>query len=242
MKLTQVIILFLFMYLPFLGKAQYFSKGNSADLSISSNFSQNAVSLSAFHMHQLGKKKKFGIGYGLRYTGNFGSNSDFITAPAELTSGTTGLGVLASETILENLDTISFSKHQVNSLNLAIYLRYLITSKLAVEFNIDAIGFSFGADQVADYNSSKRLQSPNQEVKQPASVSQFNALLTSDNDLGSLNSEILLRYQISEKFDIKLGAVFVFTEYTTQNKLYLNNDRFRNKSFQPMLGLSYRIN
>lgn len=242
MKLTQVVFLSLFMYLPFVGKAQYFSKGNNADLSISSNFSQSAVALSAFHMHQLGKKKKFGIGYGIRYTGNFGNNSDFITAPAELTSGTTGLGVLTSETILENLDTLSFSRHQVNSLNLAIYLQYLITSKLAVEFNIDAVGFSFGADQVADYNSSKRLQSPNQETKQPASVSPFNALLTSDNDLGSLNSEILLRYQFTEKLKVKFGGTFVFTEYTTKNKLYLDNDRFRNKSFQPMLGLNYFIN
>ncbi len=242
MKYLNLVLIALLAYVPFKGSAQYFSKKNHADISFSTNFSQSAIALSTFHLHKLGKSKKFGLGYGIRYTGNFGSNSDFITAPAKLTSGKTGLGVLASETILANLDTISFAKHQVNSLNLAVYLQYFLTKNLAVEFNIDAVGFSFGSNQTADYNSSKRAQSPNQATSQGAKVTGFNALLTSDNDLGTLNSEILLRYQITNNLKFKLGATFVFTEFTTENSLFLDNNRFRNKSFQPMLGLSYQIN
>jgi hypothetical protein len=64
-------------------------------------------------------------------------------------------------------------------------------------------------------------------------------LLTSDNDIGSLNSEILVKYWFNPKWALKAGASFSFTEYTTANKLYLENDRFRNKSLQAMVGISY---
>jgi hypothetical protein len=233
-------LLFLSVYSPI--QAQWLKQGNAADISLSSNGAQSAISAAIHHYHQLGKSKKFGIGYGLRYTGNFGSNSDFITAPATLTSGKTGPGVLASETILANLDTLNFASHQVNSFNLAIYLNYAITKKLKLEFNIDAVGFSFGSNQTSEYTSSKRSLSPNQDIKQPAKVTGLNALLISDNDIGSLNSEILVRYSLNSQWTLKAGAAFIFTEFTTDNPLYLNNDRFRNKSLQPMLGLSYQIN
>ncbi len=222
--------------------AQFLKKNNAADFSLSSNFNQSAVAGSVFHKHQFGKKKRINLGYGLRFTGNFGSNSNFITAPANLTSGNTGLGVIFSEILLNNLDTISFAKHQVNSLNLAVYLGFQVNEKIGLEFNIDAVGFSFGSNQTADYTSSKRTQSPNKNARQAAKVTGFNALLTSDNDLGSLNSELLLRYKINPKFDFKVGATFVFTEFTTHENLFLDNNRFRNKSLQPMIGFSYHIN
>jgi hypothetical protein len=222
--------------------AQFLKQNNAADLSLSSNFKQSAVSGSVYHKHQFGKRKRLEIGYGLRYTGNFGSNSNFITAPAKLTSGNAGLGVIFSEILVSNLDTIIFEKHQVNSLNLAVYLGFQLSEKIGLAFNIDALGFSFGSNQTADYNTSKRTQSPNKNSKQPAKVTGFNALLTSDNDLGSLNSELLLRYKINPKFDFKVGATFVFTEYTTYENLYLDNNRFRNKSLQPMIGFSCHIN
>ncbi len=242
MKSIKLVLIFGSAILPFMACGQYFTKGNHADLSLSTNFSQSAIAISTFHLHQLGKSKKFRLGYGIRYTGNFGSNSNFITAPAKFTSGNTGLGVIFSEILVNNLDTLSFAKHQVNSLNLAVYLGLQVSKKIGLEFNIDAVGFSFGSNQTAEYNTSKRAQSPNKNSKQAAKVTGFNALLTSDNDLGSLNSELLLRYQISNKLKLKFGATFVFTEFTTDNKLFLDNDRFRNKSLQPMLGLSYSFN
>lgn len=227
MKNFKLVILSFFFISPFLGKAQLLRKDNTAELTLSSNGSQSAISISAFHMHHLGAKKKFGIGYGLRYTGNIGSSSEFTTAPAKLTKEKS------------NLDTLSFANHQVNSLNLAIYLHYLVTPKLAVEFNIDAVGYSFGSDQIATYNSSKRTT---QATEQNAKVTGFNALLVGDNDLGSLSSEMLVRYQLSEKWGVKFGASYIFTEFTTDNKLFVDNDRFRNKSLQGMLGVSYKIN
>jgi hypothetical protein len=219
--------------------AQYLKENNYYDLTFSTSGTQSVAAINWSHLHGIGKNKRFSIGYGVRFNSSFGRNTDFTTAPAKLTSGKTGIGVIFSETILENLDTISMDKYLVNSLNLAIHLNYQLNPKLMIEFNIDALGLSFGAEQMAKYNSSKRLASPNQEIDQNAKPTSFNVLLTSENDIGSLNSEILLKYWFSQKWALKAGATFIFTEYTTNNDLYLNNDRFRNKSLQGMIGISY---
>jgi hypothetical protein len=236
----RIAVLFVFSFgISNLVFGQYLKENNYYDLTYSTSGKQSVVALNWSHLHGLGKNKKFCIGYGVRFNANFGKNTDFITAPAKLTSGKTGVGVIFSETIIENLDTISFNKYAVNSLNLAIHLNYQVKPNLMVEFNIDAVGLSFGAEQIAHYNSSKRSQSPNTEINQAAKPTLYNVLLTSDNDIGSLNSEILVKYWFKPKWALKAGASFSFTEYTTANKLYLDNDRFRNKSLQAMVGMSY---
>lgn len=220
-------------------QSNYFKTNSFYDVSIASNGNQFAGAIAWNHLHGVGKNKKFSVGYGLRFTSGFGGKTDFITAPAKLTSGSTGPGVLFNEIIPANLDTLSFGSYQANTLNAAIYLNYAFSSKWEVEFNIDAVGFTFGAAQTADYNSSKRLLSPNNSVKQEAKLTGFNALLISDNDLGTLNSEILVKYWFKQNWAIKAGGSFLFTEYTTSNPLFLNNDRFRNKAFLPMIGIVY---
>jgi len=217
--------------------AQYLKSPNQAlDLSFSSNESQNAFSLSWSHLHGLGKKKNFRIGYGIRYSQNFGSNQDFVTAPAKLTSGQTGLGVLFSEYIPENFDTLSFANYSVGSVNLSIHLNYRIKSRWEIEFNIDAVGVSFGKKQEAKYETSKNTGFGKTQLASPTSP---NLLLTSDNDIGSLNSELMARYWFKPQWSVKAGATFIFSEYTTDKKLYLENDRFRNKALMGMVGISY---
>lgn len=220
-------------------QTNYFKTNSFYDFSLATNGNQLAGAIAWNHLHGIGKSKKFRVGYGLRFTSGFGGKTNFITAPAKLTSGTTGPGVIFSENIPANFDTLTFNNYQVNALNFAIYLNYAFSPKLEVEFNIDAVGLSFGSEQTADYNSSKRLLSPNTDVKQSAKPTSFNALLISDNDIGTLNSEILIKYWLSSNWALKAGGSFIFTEYTTNNQLYLNNDRFRNKAFLPMLGIVY---
>jgi hypothetical protein len=241
MKLSVKICLLWALFFGFFSKAnaQYLKGNNYYDLTFSTSGTQSVVAINWSHLHGIGKNKKFSIGYGIRLNSSFGENTNFITAPAELTSGKTGVGVIFSETILENLDTISMDKYLVNSLNLAIHLNYQLNPKLMIEFNIDALGLSFGVDQIAKYNSSKRTDSPNKEKDQTAKPTNYNVLLTSENDIGSLNSEILLKYWFSPKWALKAGATFIFTEYTTNNVLYANNNRFRNKSLQGMIGISF---
>ena len=120
-------------------------------------------------------------------------------------------------------------------------MQYTI-KKFDLGFNIDAIGFSFGAEKKANIISS--VYDPGQARIQLASPTTFNLLLTSDNDYGSLNSEFYLRYWIDEKIGLRLGYTFLFTEYTTNQKLSFDNgrilnDRYRLKSSMLMLGVTY---
>jgi hypothetical protein len=197
-----------------------------------------ASSLSWGQTHGVGSKKKFRIGYGVRFTSIFGSNQKYITAPAKLTSGKTGPGVLfISELLEQNLDTLSVSTTQINALNAYINLQYKFSDKLAVGFNVDAVGFSFGKKQDAVFNE----ESPLTKKATTANPTRLNALLISDNDRGTLNSEFYLQYRVADKIALKLAMAFIFAEYTASQKLAFNNDRFRSKIPGIGIGVAYRL-
>lgn len=178
-------------------------------------------------------KKRFYIGYGVRFTSYFGTNGDYVTAPADVSEGN-----FFKPQNEEKLDTLFMSSSQTNSLNAAIFLMYKFTPKFSVGFNIDAIGFSFGKDQTTTfYSYSENIPATNSN----ASVTNFNVLLTGDYDIGSLNSEIYAHYDASDKIAIRAGANFIFAEYTTDQKFAFDNDRFRKKSLGLMLGIAYKL-
>jgi len=183
---------------------------------------------------QLGAKKKFEIGIAGRFTTYLGQNQYYITAPAKLTSGSTGPLVIFKENIAANIDTFLIQSPQVNALNIAIHLGYQVSTKISVGFNIDALGFSFGSKKSGSYINGVFGQ---QEQAKPTA---FNALLISDNDLGSLNSELFLKYQLKDNWGIKSGLQFLFTEYTTDTEVQQTpepNSRFRDKSLLFAFGL-----
>ena len=213
----------------------------TADFSVASNGDFSTIALSANRLHGLGRSHRFRIGYGLRLTSVFGSNTDYITAPAKLTSGKQSFAALVSENIIANLDTVRFAKSQVNSLNASINLEYGITRRLDVGINIDAIGASFGAKQTGKFIANSPVRSSLNGTQQSARVSPFNLLLVSDSDLGSLNSEAYVRYRLTPKISLRGGINFQFNEYTTDRKLTLENDRFRSKNALPMLAVSYHF-
>jgi hypothetical protein len=212
-----------------------FKYNNNYDLAVSAG-NGFATALSWSHFHKIGKKGKFQLGYGVRLTSLFGSNVAHITAPAKLTTGSSGLGVIAKETIEANLDTLTLDKIQVNSLNISINLQYAFSEKVEVGFNIDALGFSFGGEQKGTFVAKSQGRASSQETAKPTTA---NVLLTSDNDIGSLNSELYLRYWISPKWAIRGGLTFAFSEYTANRKLVFDNDRFRAKILMPMVGISF---
>jgi hypothetical protein len=207
----------------------------SFDLGVGNRQVTSAFSWS--HLHGLGKKDRFKVGYGLRYTNYFGKNKAFVTAPARLTSRQTGPQVLFSKTYDESLDTVRFMKAQVHMINLAIHLEYSILTTLDFGFNIDAVGFSFGPRQEGKLQST--LKPTDLSESQSAKPTSFNLLLVSDNDLGSLNSELYVRLWITKTIAIKTAFGFVFTEYTTDKKLIFDNDRFRNKASLAVVGITY---
>ncbi|HPH45406.1 MAG TPA: hypothetical protein PLJ60_01810 [Chryseolinea sp.] len=199
---------------------------------------QGAFSVQYSHLWKIGKQKKFAIGLGGRITSYFGANQYYITAPAKITSGSSGPFVIFKENIDENIDTLLIKSPQVTMINVSINIEYQITSKFTAGFNIDAVGFSFGTDQSANYING--FTGMNTSAK-PTS---FNALLISDNDIGSLNSELFVKYKFSNKWSVRAGAQFLFTEYTSETEVQQYpepNDRFRRKSLLFGLGINYRI-
>lgn len=230
MKLLALSLIFVSVYSH--GQDQY------ADASLAMGNREGTLSLSYFYNWQMGKKKKFEIGLGGRFTAYLGSTQYYITAPAELTSGDTGPLVIFTENIPANIDTFLVKDSQINALNLAINLSYRINSKISLGFNIDAIGISFGKKVTGNYINSYQGQS------ETASPTEFNLLRISDNDLGTLNSELFGKYLLSEKWGIKLAIQFLFTEYTTDSEVQQvpePNDRFRDKSLLFSTGVCYKI-
>jgi hypothetical protein len=209
-----------------------------AHLALSASSNHFTWSPAYFWHWGLGKKQKFRLGAGLRYNGAWSKDQEFTTAPAKLTSGETGPQVLFTENIPANIDTFGVvGSSLVHSFNLAILLAWQWNSKWETGFNIDAIGFSTGS-QVSMVQQSSGIVLPVVEKGKPYP---FNALLVSDNDLGSLNSELYALYRFRPNHALRFGATFIFSEYQTDRKLRLDNDRFRHKSLQLMVGYGYRF-
>jgi hypothetical protein len=203
---------------------QGYKYNNNFDLTLATNGNQSLGALSWVHFHSVTKNKKMKIGYGLRFNSQLGKDLYYLTAPANLTSD------------INNIDSLFFSQSQSNFLNLNINIQYTIKEKFDIGFNIDAVGFSFGGNKSGKYLGYQSTENGSMQMATPTSI---NLLLVGDNDIGALNSELYFRYWINEKWAIKTGASFVFTEYTTENKLRLDNNRFRNKSLMGMIGVTY---
>lgn len=175
----------------------------------------------------IGSKGKFKIGTGLRLTNFSGSDIDFITAPASLTSDEA------------NIDTLRLGSAAVTYIAIPIHLQYSFNEKFEIGFNIDVVGLTFGGEQSGTFTASQSASLNN--TTQTANPTAANILLVGDNDRGSLNSELYARYWVNEKFGIRAGLSFQFVEYTTDRELTFDNDRFRAKLMQPMIGVSYKF-
>jgi hypothetical protein len=234
---TKKIILLLLLAFPLACFGQSYKEKHYFDLALSGIEGHFTAALSWNHLHGLGKKGKFNIGYGVRFTAAFHTKQDFVTAPAKLTSGVANPTAMFRENILANFDTLYLNRGNINALNASIHLQYNFTPKLEAGFNIDALGFTLGNKQEGIYTSS--IYPAGKFSVQNAKPTPFNVLLISDNDIGSLNSELYARYWITPKIALRAGATFIFVEYTTDKKLSLDNDRFRNKSWQALLAVTF---
>src|SRR5688572_2076859 len=219
-----------------IGQTQTISK--FIDLNVGVGDSEGSLVFSLNYDKSLGKGKKIVVGFAGRLTSYLGKNQYYETAPAKLTSGSTGPGVLFKENIKDNMDTFLIKTSQVNSFNVALTLGYNLSERLMLRFNIDVIGFSFGKSVKGNYINGT------QGSIESASPTAFNLLLVSDNDKGSLNSELFARYRLNDKWGIKGGIQFLFTEFTTDSKVQQvpeANDRFRNKSLMFSAGVSFNL-
>ena len=237
MKLVFFVVIHLLLAVTL--RAQEAKAMNAIDLALSIGKSQGSLSGAFTRDWLLGQNKKIVVGVGGRFTGYLGRNQYYVTAPAKLTSGSTGLGVIFKENIVDNMDTLLIPKPSVLALNAFINLGYRFNEKFSMGFNIDAIGFSFGANRGGNYINGSTGGSAN------GKPTTFNLLLTSDNDLGSLNSELYAKYKLNERWSTRIGLSFLFTEYTTDTEIQTlpePNDRFRNKALMFMVGTSIKLN
>ena len=215
---------------------------NFVELTGAIGSSQGSGSLGYVYNWKYGKHKRLELGLGLKFTSYFGSNLYFRTAPAKLTSGKTDPTVLFSNDIDQNIDSVLFPKAQSNFLNLNLNIGYNLSKKFYVGFTIDAIGFSFGKKQSGIYYGNNFAPG----VAVTAKPTPFNVLLISDNDRGSLNSELFVRYKWNDSWGVKLGFQFLFAEYTTDQEVQTTpggdkNDRFRKKMSGAGIGVTYNL-
>jgi hypothetical protein len=238
--MKKIFLLLLILVATFGSRAQfsYPKKQSYADLALSAGGGFSGAA-SYNTLYGLGKSKRFKIGWGLRLTSFVGKNLEYYTAPARLTSGEIGPQIIFKDNILSNIDTLQLGSSQTNALNLSINLEYSF-KKLALGFNIDALGLTFGGAQSGRFIAASTRSSLHNST-QSSKPTTLNALLISDNDLGSLNSEIYGRYWLNDRIGLRAGASFQFTEYTTDRKLTFENDRFRNKILMPFVAVSVKL-
>ncbi len=168
---------------------------------------------------------KFRLGYGIRFSGFTGSELNYITAPADLTSDD------------QTIDTLLVNSPHSMGLSALVNIQYQFSPKFKLGFNIDAIGLGFGSSDNSRFISSENTGQYPETVE--ASPSSFNLLLGGDNDLGQIKSEFYIAYALSEKTWLRGGMDMTFSEYSTNQKLTHENDRFRYKPVLVFLAVSY---
>jgi hypothetical protein len=201
-------------------------KQQFADLSFGFGSSQGSIAAGYFYNFNLGLKKKFFIGTGVRFNAYYGSKINYLSAPAKL----------AGEE--SKTDTLQAPKPAVYAINALVNLGYNFSPKIQAGFNIDLLGFSFGPKGKPIF-----ITNGTQTITE-AKPTGFNALLVGNNDRGTLNSEFYLRYKINNQFGVKAAYQYFFTELTTTFKVQTvpeQNDRFRNKASLFSIGVSYHF-
>jgi hypothetical protein len=217
------------------------TKQSTDYLDVSAGFSKGQLLTAGSFVHYwgIGEKQKLQLGVGARITNSFGNDQYFTTANAQLTSGKTGPGVLFAKDNQANIDSFFIGKPQINGFNISFNSEYFISKKWSLGFNIDLIGFSFGASKIGTYINNGKTSFVG------ANPTSFNILLISDNDKGSLNSEFFARYKLNSKWSLRGGTAFLFNEYTTNTAVQelngISNDRFRSKTLNAMIGISYQF-
>jgi len=223
----RTILVFCFLITIFQLKAQESLPKKSdlyADLGVGLGSSKVSVTSALNYNWHLGKNNKIVVGTGIRYTLFSGNNINFTSAPNDLAVDE------------KSVDTLLAPSSNVHSFNLLINLGYNISPKLQVGFSIDVFGLSFGPTGAPTYISEGKQQVTS------ASPTKINVLLVGNNDIGSLNSFFYAKYQLSNRFEVKLGYQFLFNELTTNTNIQTlpsQNDRFRNKSSLGYIGVTY---
>lgn len=195
----------------------------SADVAFGSNGEHSIGSLSYWHSWGVGgEKKHFQLSYGLRFSFAGLNGAEFYSAPP------------AYYMIEEETDTLQLTTASQNNLVLALGATYQIRERFELGFNIDAVGYTFGATQTATFLGNGAT------VEDEVSPNQVTALLVGANDIGMVKSEFYVAYWLNEKWMLRAGTGGLFAEYKTSKELQEGNNRFRATTGVPSVAVRYR--
>jgi hypothetical protein len=191
------------------------------DLSFGTNANEQTATVAYGSNWSFGKRKQWQLGFGARYSGYFGKQKNYQSAPPEFYRDN------------DKMDTILVAKPQQNNTALFLNATYRIKQKFELGFNIDAIGVSFGAPQNGQYITNG--------LATPASVTTngISALLVEANDIGMIKAEYYIAYWVKPKWMVRFGAVDLYSEYKTATELQTGNTRYRGASYMPFLAFRW---
>ena len=241
------VILYLFLsVITFNLSAQGLDKTyKTFDLAVSGGNGSFSPAISFTQLWGLGKSNRFKVGYVVRITPHFGGETNFRTAPARFTSGSSSFSALFADDIVANIDTFSVKSFQTFAVNIGVVIQYAVSNKLEIGFNIDATGKTWGSTVTGNLISkTNKRKFQDGSITSDANPETWNFLLVSDSDIGSLNSEIYARYWVTNKIGIRAGISYQFVELTTEKKVEIKgrlNDTWRYKNTMPMIAVSYKF-
>lgn len=224
MKKCGIIVVCAYFVLPFAHAQQQAKSSVYVEAGVAANRSAlSGIGAIRYDWH-LGKKRRFVVGTGVRFTTFSAESIGFITAPAHLTTNR------------KNLDTLFVTEPRLNSLNVLINLGWRFSEKLQIGFDIDAAGISLGSTEFATYVHNDQ---PERVQARPSSP---NLLLLDDRNRGSVSAQYHVLYRFGPHFGAKVGLQHLFSELKTDTKVQTlpeANDRFRYKSYAGFVGLNY---
>lgn len=228
----------------------------NSGMDVGVGFRQNQVSpsLSYYQLLNITKSKSFAIGWTATFRTNYASNIDYITAPAELSRGRTGIYAIGAPYKLNQIDTLRMASASNTSFNFGIRAQFRYRF-LEIGASADLLGLTIGRTRTGRYLSQNGYYYRGQTASgadslmttfqgayadQSAKPSRVNLQLLGDNSYGTLATEVFARAHVSQRMAVKVGYQWLSTEYTTSvtNKVDGNN-RFRNTSGLTYLAITF---
>lgn len=245
----------LFAFLPFVSFSQSqftnrISKGMDVGLAFKND--HTAPSLTYYELLHLGRQQVFSLGWTFRAGGVYGKDVDYITAPARLTRGETGLAALTADVRPTNIDTLRFDRTSQSMVNFGLVAQVKL-GPVELGASADLLGFALGRLRSAKILSSKGgyyVDTASEEdsliyfspkhTTQSAHPRSINVRLLGDNDRGSLATEVYARFLITKRIGVKVAYQWLTTEMKlNQDRTLDGNLRYRNRVAMPYVALAF---
>lgn len=193
---------------------------SSFDASGAVGMGKYSGAVSGNHTQAVGGDNNFRFGLGIRYSVFSGSDLTYETAPQHK---------------IDEIDEFVVENPINHGLNLFLEAEYGFNEDWGAGFNIDLMGLGFGPRRTGKFLTDEDGH-PSEVAASPTS---FNLLIMGPMDRGQLKSEFYAAYTVDEQIRVRGGADMSFAEYTTDQVLTNDNDRFRHIAMMMFGGASY---